>query len=312
VREIENNYAEHFLNKLYSWCDAESTALCALAGANNFGSPNKLTRMTVDFNLAPRLNALFRLNMENEALKIINTGTCSVSLKDVKMRQNKIVNELMTTMVDRSTEKLAIKEINLALYQNIDYKITNFIGLVCSKVKDMTNKTALVYARDGNKIVRGSVRGLLDDVGYCDIFNACGFRAAGHKGAFGIQETDLNAVDISRVSNLVSNAETLGYADYIATQERNVYRSWNCLCCVDDKTMYDMAHYNARVRGCRHRVLDCPDSKYVNISGQYRTEYRVDGRNVIGFEPFMKPEDCHILPMLEGDYIKLYFKKKFK
>ena len=83
-----------------------------------------------------------------------------------------------------------------------NYNPANFVGVACSQVKN-AGKTTLIYYGTKDKILRGSVRGLLDSVDYLQIFSNYGFNCKGHHNAFGILETDLSNIDLEELDKFI-------------------------------------------------------------------------------------------------------------
>ena len=154
IRAIENNHAYELLKLTYHWQDDFSKYLIDIAkyGASsfNFGVQRYLDRNFIDYSLCPRLNALFRLNLGDVAVKIFERepvdltklnaclGLASdntiLNLTYVVKQAKAIQAEINENLSVIPHEGLVIGYVNEdELQLNRKYNISNFVGLGVSK-----------------------------------------------------------------------------------------------------------------------------------------------------------------------------------
>ena len=315
IRETESNIAASYLDELYSWNDKYSMYLIdlALGGKKvSFGVQKYLDRNLLDFSLIPRLNALFRLNMGDTAIQVFNGIDVDVDLGIVRGEQQQIAEELMGRLTDHSMPGLSVMSVDIKGYEDKNYKITNFIGLVCGKIAGSMGQTAFLYVQDGDKIVRGSVRGKYDDVDYLSIFNKYGVNGAGHKGAFGVRECSISNIDFAGLVSEIEQAELVAKNSVEEAQRYN--KVANLRVAINGETR--IAKYNTYVRDAKRRFYDCSDCKWV-VTYESPTknyiQYSIDGVNVKCFDKAVTPSNGgYVMPLLNNGYVEYYLQKRVR
>lgn len=312
VRELENESASYFLSKLYSWKGSYTNYLIELAQGErqyNFGVQKVLDRNFLDYSLLPKFNALFRLNMGDIAIKLFNRVPYSIDLSEVRYRQQIIVDNLMKSLTDMSLDNLTMMSVDISGFENNDYKITNFIGLVCGRIKDMNEKTAFLFVKDKDKVVRGSVRGVYDNVDYLAIFRKYGVNCAGHKGAFGVREFVITDVDFEALSNEIYEYELK--EKELEKNDKRYIKVSNLKIATLNET--NIPTYNIYVRDNKRMLYDCSDCNYrktyESASKDY-VQYSIDGISVKCFDKTLTPKNGgYVMPMLVNGYIEYYLRR---
>lgn len=309
IRPIENPYAKAFLKVLYSQKSELTQYLINLVKPKmDFGFGEIiLDRNFIDYTLSPKINALFRMNKGYEAIDIfrqdyVNTG----QLEEYRSIQNEACATIIENLEGEEFSNLTFKFVDINLELPTTETITNFIGLACSQVKG-EDKTTILFVKEGDKIKRGSLRGLCDDVNYLGILRKHGFTAEGHPNAFGIISVDFDKVNLQALNEDIKEAEK-GY-----TERKYIDRILDVsnLAFFLQSSDTFIADYNNYVRDPSRIFLRYTGSE-LNIEGHTRGSaiiYDIDGIEVKCFDPSLHPLRSLILPVLErGKYINFYLK----
>ena len=108
--------------------------------------------------------------------------------------------------------------------------ISNFVGVLCSSVKNKRNKTTVVllYDSDG-ALIRGSLRGKSDSVDYLKVFESNGVKVAGHKSAFGIISEKVEEIDMEKLSEQIGVLEGVNKESrkIIEVSDMSVFNKYN-------------------------------------------------------------------------------------
>lgn len=311
IRPLENPYARAFLHQTYT-VDSELTRyLINLVKPEKdfgFGQPT-LDRNFIDYTFSPKINSLFRTNNGELAMKIFS--------QEFPLEERDFLNtcrEAQNQVCDIIIENLQGTELSNIIYKSVPHnlrilpnqEITNFIGLAASQVKG-EYKTTILFVHDPQTgaIMRGSLRGLCDDVDYLGIVRRHGFRAEGHKNAFGIISVDPSKLDIEALNHEIAVAEH-GYAErkYAGRIEEvndlDFYLSSN-------KSM--LSDFNNYVRDPQRRFLKYTGNDIgATVKGK-AIIFTLNGVEVLCFEEGLHPHKDLILPVRErGNYIQFYLK----
>lgn len=327
IRAIENNMARDILQVTYNSESPLIKRLITVAQNDiDFGfGVMRMDRNFTDYTFSPKFNSLFRANRGFEATDFILGKSLNRNLiNDCRQFQNLMIDYIMSNlygntnnMICKFIENKPMSEIiedirsraspqdKLILSRNdfSDSLLSNYIGLVCSRLKDESH-TAFLCVTENGKIVRGSVRGLLDNVNYLSIFRDFGMEANGHKNAFGVLgslNVDLNQLD-----------EIVGYVESKAkdSMESRLIEVRN----LSTYTMTgnrDIATYNIFARTSKMVGI-----KYVGNKSSCKMEkcgkmfkWYVDGVAIKCFDEGVTPWNGVILPLRERGYIVFYLKK---
>lgn len=192
VRDIGNEYARAQLELLYTWkFKGEIRRLIqGVMGSKKdykYGLP-RMDRGFVDYSFSPSINALIRLNREDEAFKFIVGGSYPEEEVTPQQVQKEMAAELVNKAVIIETPSLLFAKIDA---KDLDYGLypylNNMLGLVCSRLTDRgKNVLGFVVDLDG-EIIRCSFRGIHETLPYrstvADVIDA-----RGHEIAFGVKD----------------------------------------------------------------------------------------------------------------------------
>lgn len=340
IRPLENPYAREFLKTCYKCRHPYILRLVELTRAEkdyNFGVPS-MERNYIDYTFSPKINALFRLNLGNVALDIIQGKDPPFSLSDARDVQNQVcdyiysnlknpfdINGLLNTaeegivqvpkfvdnglggqtkLVSTALDGLTMCFVEDTPITNATYKLSNFIGLTCSHLKGTGNST-VVYVGTADVIVRGSFRGRCDTVNYLQLFRKYGMTCAGHENAFGILNCRLADVDFIGLIKELKQLEAIAIEQEYANR---ITETSNFAMFTRTQLLKDIALTNIYVRD-RYRVY----IKYTGTNIVRKTmgkmwEYTIDGVHVKCFDADINPSNGYILPIYDRGILSFYLK----
>lgn len=310
IRPLESAVARDFLHTTYNCkTDFINYLVDITKGDFDFGfGIQTFDRNFIDYTFSPKINALFRLNKGYDAIELFQGHFTNGSDLDIYRNiQNAIVNTIIDNLQGEELSNLVYKYVPSNLPISYNYEITNFIGLACSRVKNF-GKTTFLFVMEDGKVKRGSVRGLCDDVDYLHIFREHGFKAEGHKNAFGVLEVDFDNVDLNALNNALAEAE-FGYAE--RKYAGRILEVNNLAFFLRSKNA-ELADWNNYVRDSARYYLKYTGSNAEEIgrgkSGKY-VDYEIDGIKVRSFEPDVPLDRALILPIKErGAYINFFLR----
>lgn len=277
---------------------------------SGFGKLDRMYRNYVDFIFSPKFNALFRLNKGEDAIELLKINPeivkkymTNFELDKVKDKQNEIRDLIIEHLTGQEYSNLNVKGLTSNFSIEGDFKLSNFIGVACSKIKD-NYKTTLVYKESKeNYIERGSVRGLYDEVDYLSIFQSEGFNAAGHKGAFGVLDTDLSNINWESLNAKIKKAEEEVSKNLQALKK--IVKINNLSTYMNNETYKKIPEYNSFVRSQNRIYLKYTGNNYTKRLLGKLILYTVDNIKVKCFDEDITMENGYILPMIEkGGYIE--------
>lgn len=340
IRPIENEYARVFLHDCYTCRDDFMLYLVSLVKPEkDYGFGVQLMeRSYLEYRFNPRFNALFRLNRGYDAIGLLFYKKLDYSLDAAKAEQNNV----MHTMIDRQQnifaltgvlngvkhprvkyvqdfvqtaaglEAVTIPELDNLKISYIshfevsnEYKTTNFIGLVCSRVRE-DGKSAVIFMGDSpTHITRGSFRGNSDFVDYLKIFKKHGFTCDGHAGAFGIRDCDISKIDFVQLSQDIADAEAA-----VTETENFIYEVANMSVAAQSKIVHDIAISNNYVRTYKRVYLRYTGSNVYKKRTPKMIEYLIDGVSVTCFDESYNVENALIMPVYERKTMKFYLRQR--
>lgn len=308
IRPIENPIAKDFLHTTYTHKSPLIDYLINVAKPEKdygFGVQT-FDRNFIDYTFSPKINALFRLNKGYDAIAVFEGRYENVGDLDVCRRiQNVIRDIIIENLQGYEWSNLVVKYVDSNLPLPYPYDITNFIGLACSQLKNF-GKTSFLFVWENGKIKRGSVRGLCDDVDYLNLFRKYGFKADGHKYAFGVTYVDFDKVDLIGLNNEIAELEK-GYKE--RKYKDKVLEFSNLAFFVRSKNSH-IAEHNNYVRDHERIYIKYTGSNVEKHQKGKAIEYIVDGLRVVSFDEEVTIENGLILPIVErGGYINFYLKK---
>lgn len=154
---------------------------------------------TIQFTIAPLLNASGRLENANLSLDLLNcknSRTISSTYKKVAS-----LNQKRKRLVDEFEEKLTLddKKINVQIISKPKVELDGIVGLVASKMVEATNKPAFCFTK-ANGIYKGSgrsIEGFDLNNAVCDYLkndSEC-LSYGGHAGAMGVSFKSIDGVN---------------------------------------------------------------------------------------------------------------------
>ena len=343
IRPLENDYAHVFLHECFTCRDDFMMYLVKLVKPErDYGFGVQLMeRSYLEYRFNPRFNALFRLNRGYDAIGLLFGKPLGYSLDAAKAEQddamhsmiNRMQNlfavtpvlngvlhdrvKLMSSFVDMGeagVQQVVTPTLNnlkigyVEHYELSDaYKTTNFIGLVCSRVRE-DGKSAIVFMGDDPMhVTRGSFRGNSDYVDYLQIFKRHGFVCDGHAGAFGIRNCDLTKIDFVQLSQDIADAEAEAAAIDISQYVIDVD---NMGIAATSKSIKDVAIHNNYVRTYKRVYLRYTGSNVYKRSRSKAIEFLIDGVSVVCFDESFTVDNALIMPVYERKTLKFYLRQR--
>lgn len=317
VRPTESVEAQEFLIETFQNTSRKMQYLVSLTEQDgyerfeSFGVPS-MNRNHVDFTFSPHINALFRMNKGGDVIKLLHEDPKAIEeykingrLRLYKDVQKGITEQIMQGLEGKEYSHLIAKGLSKDFKLNVTYKVTNFIGLTCSRVKGEYKTTFLYVEDEQGNIARGSVRGMSDNIDYLRIFREHGIKAEGHDNAFGVMETPLSTIDFESLNAAIRDAEDAEDKEVtMKVIETTNLGMWL------QSTNRQVAWMNTLVRNS-HRVY----LKYVGNEVERKqrgkmVEYTIDGVKVKCFDLDLAFEDSVILPMFgKGEYIEFTIRR---
>lgn len=308
IRPLESQLAREFLHTTFTHKSPMIEYLVQVTKNDvdyGFGVQT-FDRNFIDYTFSPKINALFRLNRGEDAIKIFQgTFDPTIDLSVFRQIQNAIVDEIILHLRGEEYSNLIFKHVPIDLPLPYKYNITNFIGLACSRVKNF-GKTTFLYVEENGRVVRGSVRGLCDDVDYLSLFRKYGFVCEGHKNAFGVTDVDFSKVDIQALNREIASLEE----GYLARKYEGRVLEVNNLSFFVNSLNVFIADYNNYVRDSHRIYLKYTGSNVEKYQRKKSIEYIVDGMRVMCFDENLDFSEALILPLRErGNYVQFYLKR---
>lgn len=308
IREIENPKAKAYLKSCFNYVPSGDDYLSYLIRSVSnksygFGVP-RLDRNFIDFTLSPFINSMLRFGDEMKAIEFILGKP--VKLHDYREEQRNIIETMRERALIIELTNLNIVVIDMNKFRDMyNINITNFIGLLASKIKGV-GKTTIAFVIDNGKVLRCSVRGRYDELNYFQLFKSLGFNTAGHRGAFGIK-------------NLVYTKETWGVLNECIKRLDNEHKS--TINIIDSNNLSMTLLVKARKiaeNNCYCRDLYRTYIRYTgsNVkllrsnSNKRYYEYCIDSYIIKSFREDITPANGLILPIMEKGYIQYYLTEK--
>lgn len=339
IREIENKKAEAYLKSTYT-ADTSKGYIkylidCVLERDYSFGTP-KLDRNFIDFTLNPSINALLRADKTDDAVNfILGGGLVSNEQRETQKNLQAIVSSRMTVLELPNIHIIAINALDFIDY---NFKLPNYVGLICSSYKDSHKGiSTLGFVFENGKLLRTSFRGKFDDIMYLSGFRNLGIDAKGHHNAFGIPEFYPTEETWIQLNDLIGDLEAMHQttikivesSNLMVTLTNNGSKMATKNCYVRDMYRYYIKYigHNAKVVKTTYKYEPFTDEDYHNglnpdkvDKGTYYKllrdrdnnpipkyiEYLIDGRTVKSFGVALS--NGFIMPILEKGYMQLYIR----
>ena len=313
VREIENKLAQDYLSTTYKANTPMISRLIDITKPEynySFGIP-RMDRQFIDYTFSPRFNAMFRANKGYEAFEFMLGKPLSRDfIEECRSFQNTVTQYILNNLKGEEYSDLICKYIDHKDMRDIiletgsspifkDAEISNFIGLVASRIKG--NKSSMVYIKNGDIIERGSFRGSADH-NYLQLFRDLGGVADGHKNAFGFHSMMTHTFEeFNDILHGMSQFDNLGNRVIEASNLSTIVHTNNA----------DIAELNIYRRSTKQVFIKYLGSKSncTFVEKGKMVEWRVDGVLVKAFDKALNPWDNYILPYKDKGYTVFYLKK---
>lgn len=339
IRQIENKKAEAYLKSTYTADTSQGYIKylidCVLERDYSFGTP-KLDRNFIDFTLNPSINALLRADKTDDAVNfILGGGLASNEQRETQKNLQAIVSSRMTVLELPNIHIIAINALDFIDY---NFKLPNYVGLICSNYKDSHKGiSTLGFVFENGKLLRTSFRGKFDDIMYLSGFRNLGIDAKGHHNAFGIPEFYPTEETWIQLNDLIGDLEAMHQTTIKIVESSNLMitltnsgsKMATKNCYVRDMYRYYIKYtgHNAKVVKTTFRYEPFTDEDYHNglnpdkvDKGTYYKllrdkdnnpipkyiEYLIDGRTVKSFGVSL--DNGFIMPILEKGYMQLYIR----
>lgn len=211
VRDLNNPHARHELSVLYNAkYRGEIRRLFdgVMKGRKDYsyGVP-RFDRTFVDFTFTPTINSLIRLGREYEAFEFICGGSLTIGEESPQSVQKAFVKRIIDSAVVRDFGMLRIVRIDETKFTGLDKKIvSNFVGLVCSKLTDGGKNVLGYVVQDDGSVGRTSFRGTKTGINYRSSLEGV-IDARGHEIAFGVKNFNPSAKVFKQVVNIINTLE---------------------------------------------------------------------------------------------------------
>lgn len=297
VRNIEMTEARQFLDALYNHPNEGYIGYLidsVLGKDYAFGLPC-MDRNFVDYTFSPKVNALFRFNLQELACQfILGYG---YPVQDYQLLQREFVQKLETTVKENIYPNITFLEIpSIGLSKEEKSYVTNFVGLLASRYTSPSN-VVIAYYKDGDNVGRASFRGSVQSVDFRRELNAFGIDGRGHASAYGIlnfsKDEDLWKKISNRCTKLFEQVdESLTYKEvaHLGMWMRDRKKGYR----ISKENCYLLNHHRVYLK----YVGDLSKIEKKRGNDKYAV-YQVDGIEVRCFNLDLDFETGLILPMLE-------------
>lgn len=297
VRNIEMPKARQFLECLYDHPRKGYIGYLMDSVINkdySFGVPC-MDRNFVDYTFSPKVNALFRFNLQDLACQfILGYG---YPIQDFQELQKEFVSRLEETVTVYEYPNISFLEIpSTGLTEDEKTYVTNFVGLLASRYTSPHN-VVIAYYSDNGKVGRASFRGSIQTVDFRKSLNDFGIDGRGHAAAYGIlnfeKDEELFKKISDRCSQLFEGVSTeVPYitVGHLGMWLRDIKKGYR----VSKENCFLLNHHRIHIRytGDISRITKKRGNEKYAI-------YDVDGIEVRCFDLELNFETGLILPMLE-------------
>ena len=181
VIQLATERNQYFIEKLYNANSIETGLLSMMESLNI----KKIDKNLVAYKIAPLVNSTIRGGGALIALQTIMVKQSELSkLREYKDYQDKLVKFTLNSGNVQEFDGLVTMDIGkMGLDNNL---ASNYCGVVAAALVKKYGKSAYVYLEYEN-MYKGSVRGLSSNEDYRQKCEDAGFKAMGHKAAFGLE-----------------------------------------------------------------------------------------------------------------------------
>lgn len=322
VRDIENPKARGILDVTYH-CRTpffQRLVNCTRPQITYGFGVVRMDRQYIDYTFSPKINALFRANKGFEAIEfllgvdvsaeLLNTcrewqnGVLQYILEHLKIIEYK--SFILGCIEEEPMQELEKKiPVDLKGYNIRSSKMANYIGVACSRLKGFRQKSVLLCVTKGERIVRGSFRGQMENAHYLDAVQYLGVEAEGHQQAFGV--TSLRGVDLSKMDALLDGLEQYTGKETDMSKTVLPVQNLGLLCRLGYLAM--LSYYNEYTLSQNMVGIKYTGANYkVKPLGKC-FEWDIDGVKVRAFSEEINPKNGYIVPIRDRDITVLYLRQ---
>ena len=297
VRNIEMPMARQFLECLYDHPRRGYIGylIDSVVGKDYaFGVPC-MDRNFVDYTFSPKVNALFRFNLQDLACDfILGYG---YPMEDYQALQREFVERLEQTITLYEYPNISFIEIPSAgLTEDEKTYVTNFVGLLASRYTSPHN-VVIAYYSDNGKVGRASFRGSVQTIDFRKSLNDFGIDGRGHAAAYGILNFSENEELFKKISD-----RCIELFDGVTLEVPQIRVGHLGMFMRDPRKGYKISKENCFLLN-HHRVHIKYTGSIDNITKKRGNDryaiYDVDGIEVRCFDLELNFKTGLILPMLE-------------
>lgn len=190
VIRLDTLRCQYFIERLYHDGQIE-LSLRAMMQALKI---NKVDKNLIGYKIAPLINSAIRCGASLQALDIVMCNAQNITeLTKYKEYQSQAVKFI--SGYGKSIESDGLVYMNVRGLCIPDNLVKNYCGVIAASLSKKYGKSAYVFVDDGD-VYKGSFRGISNSADYREMCEKAGFRAMGHKAAFGLD------IKISSISEL--------------------------------------------------------------------------------------------------------------
>lgn len=307
VRDIEAEGAHAWLYESYH-CKYEGevqrliSSLIKDKPIYTFGTP-RLDRSFISYTMSPKLNSLFRFNLEELAVDyILGHGYPS---EDYQAKQKSLVKVFKERAQVREFKNVVFVRLNGHDYDTETYSyLSNFVGLVASNFTDR-GKSVIAWSTDyTGQVVRASFRGVVVSARYRELLEEV-IDGRGHNIAFGIKDFVPTASLCAKIDEIVGIAEDSAKSPIKYIEERSLdtfKRSYMSIVAERNEYLLEQNQVYIKYTGGTYKTV---------ADGARMQKYNIGGVIVTSFDSSLSPTKDLILPYMNKGDIHFTLAKKF-
>lgn len=204
----------YYINRAFSDDTLEVNLKQLIRLANKYKT--NLSKSLIGYSLAPMFNRAIRAGHSGDALRIaLNSPESVLELSQFKQYQAELLEDLLVYAEESfGYAKVDIGKLNIP---------ASYTGIAASKLLDRYKKSSIAYLVEDN-IVKGSFRGLYEDLNYRKMIAELGYFAEGHGNAFGfkIPVNELHNV-MQEITSLEQHYSKKEYLTCGSVEERGIH-----------------------------------------------------------------------------------------
>lgn len=300
VIRLDTMRGQYFIERLYRDSQVE-LSIRAMMQALRI---NKVDKNLIGYKIAPLINSAIRCGASLQALDIVMCNAQNIGeLMKYKEYQSQAVKFI--SGYGQSVESEGLVYMNVRGLCIPDNLVRNYCGVIASSLCKKYGKSAYVFVDDGD-MYKGSFRGASNSEDYRTICENAGFRAMGHKAAFGL---DVKISSITELEKIMSGFK-FKFDRFISVGQVNggIYHIDSLEQLKKDGNMMLLAVANSRLSSNETLELHAKlDSLEYTTRGKARI-YILDGFELLSFEE-LDDTNVRIYPEFSNYGVSLYTNK---